>query len=366
MPTTLHRDLPLPDTPEEITASWLTAALERGYPGVAVEAVEPGEQLWGTGTKLKFAVRYNAAGRAAGLPERLVVKGCFAPHRQANAYLYLTEARTYSEILPQAGIRVPPCFFSGTDARNLQSIVLLEDLGAAGVTFARVQQPLTFRQAADNLAEQARLHARWWNHPALEDPGALGWLPRLLPISDDESGAYGRGQLAPEVYAHYMTLPRGVGVSTKFHDRDRMQRALAALGEFDRQGPMCLLHSDAHLGNMYFTRDGAPGFLDWQCPRIGPWSHDVVYFIVSALDIADRRHWDAALLQHYLGCLAGLGVAAPSFEEAWEAYRRQIVYGLFYWLVNPVEWQVEVNNCAVASRFAIAALDVGSYEALGV
>jgi hypothetical protein len=46
------------------------------------------------------------------------------------------------------------------------------------------------------------------------------------------------------------------------------------------------------------------------------------------------------------------------------AYRRQTVYGLYYWLVNPVEFQVEVNNCAVASRFAFAAIDHGTFELL--
>ena len=142
---------------------------------------------------------------------------------------------------------------------------------------------------------------------------------------------------------------------------------MESLRVVDSQGPRCLLHGDAHLGNMYFTRDGRAGILDWQALSVGPWHHDVTYFIVSSLDIADRRRWEQALLAGYLDRLRAYGVEdPPGFEEAWNCHVKQIVYGLFYWLVNPVEFQAEVNNCAVAPRFASAALDHDTLGALGV
>ena len=48
---------------------------------------------------------------------------------------------------------------------------------------------------------------------------------------------------------------------------------------------------------------------------------------------------------------------APDEATAWAAIRAHIVYGLFYWTVNPVEWQAEENNSSVAPRFAWAAVD---------
>jgi hypothetical protein len=36
------------------------------------------------------------------------------------------------------------------------------------------------------------------------------------------------------------------------------------------------------------------------------------------------------------------------------------------WLVNPVEFQAELNNCAVAPRFALAALDHDAFGRLAV
>ena len=71
------------------------------------------------------------------------------------------------------------------------------------------------------------------------------------------------------------------------------------------------------------------------------------------------------MLDHYLGVLRSHGVEPPDFDSAWNAYRIQSVYGLYYWLVNPVEFQVEVNNCAVASRFAFAAIDHDTFRLLG-
>jgi aminoglycoside phosphotransferase (APT) family kinase protein len=160
-----------------------------------------------------------------------------------------------------------------------------------------------------------------------------------------------------------MKLPRAVAIPKFMHDRDRMERALVQLTAFCRTGPQCFLHGDYHLGNLYFDADGRAGTLDWQSGRRGHWSHDVTYFLVSALDIADRRRWDRALLQHYLGRLEAHGVTQPpTFDTAWEAFRLQIIDGLYFWLVNPVEFQAEENNCAVAPRFAMAALDHDTFS----
>ncbi len=42
-----------------------------------------------------------------------------------------------------------------------------------------------------------------------------------------------------------------------------------------------------------------------------------------------------------------------------------LIVALFAALVNPVEFQVEVNNCAVAPRFAFAAIDHDTFALLG-
>jgi hypothetical protein len=349
----------LPVRLEDISAAWLSSALDERYPGVVVRDLRQTELIQGTATKIRVHLEYNEAGRAAGLPPSLIVKGGFSAHREMMAEIYELEARFYRELAPQLEIRLPQCFYSGSDPSHRQAIVLLEDLDAREARFCRVQSPLTYEQAQSQLVALAVLHARWWEASGLRADGELGWLERLDPLPEGEAGRYQRGQLVPNVYAHYMALPRGAAVSRYFHDRERMLEAMERLRILDRQGPVCVLHGDAHLGNLYFDADGAAGVLDWQAVRQGPWSHDVAYFLGSALDVPDRRAWEEPLLQFYLDQLRIRGVSPPDFAEAWSAYCAQMVYGLYYWLVNPVEFQAEVNNCAVAPRFAHAVIDHG-------
>lgn len=355
---------PLPVALQDISADWICSVLSAQVPGLAVTRAEPGEVMQGTATKVRMRLEYNEAGRRAGLPDTLIVKGGFAAHSAMMAPIYELEARFYRELAPRLDLRLPRCFFAGTDPSSHQSIVILEDLQARGATFCRVQQPLAREQAAAYLCALASLHARWWDSPELEGDGPLAWLEPLDPLPEGQAGTYQRGQLRPDVYAHYMSLPRGTAVSRYFHDRDRMERAMERLRVVDRQGVRCMLHADPHLGNLYIDADGTAGILDWQSIGKGPWSHDVAYFLVSSLDMLDRRAWERSLLQLYLDELRSHGVEPPTLADAWEAYACQLVYGLYYWLVNPVDFQAEINNCAVAPRFAQAAMDHGTFERL--
>lgn len=94
--------------------------------------------------------------------------------------------------------------------------------------------------------------------------------------------------------------------------------------------------------------------------------HDVDYFLVSALDLPDRRAHERDLLGHYLKALATFGVTTPAPDEAWEEYRRTTVYGFLCWLCNPDVWQPPDVNTATCARFGVAMLDHDTYAALGV
>jgi len=347
----------LPLVPEDVTAEWLSQALSGRYPGTRVESLDVTDILWGTGTKMMATAGYNDAGRTHGLPERLCIKAGLAEHRALVKFCYQTEARFFAELAPRLSLGLPHVLFAGSNGD--QGMVVMEDLRAAGAHTCRVQDPLTREQAAAFLNDLAALHARWWDSPALADEGELGWLMRHDPLPDEAWGDFGRGQLRPETWAHYMSLPRALAVPAACRNRETIHAAMQALRRFGEEGPRCVVHGDAHLGNMYITREGRPGFLDWQTARRGHWAHDVTYFYVSALDPLDRRAWEKELIAGYLAMLARHGVADPPSEtEAWQAIRAHIVYGLFYWMVNPVEWQAEENNAATAPRFAWAAVDL--------
>lgn len=348
--------LRLPTRVDEIDAAWLNDALRIWHPDIEVRSARIQSVMPGTATKIRVAVEYDARGRELGLPDSLIIKGGFGAHREMMAHIYEIEMRFFRDIARRLDVSVPRCFFAGNDPQNNQALVILEDLDLKRVEFCRVDRPLSYEQAAANLDAQARYHAKYWNHAALDDPNELGWVPVLDPLPDGAAGAYQHGQFEPATYAKYMDMPRGVAVPKIFHDRDRMHAAIVQLRSIDRQTPRALLHGDAHLGNMYFEAD-TPGFLDWQVVRQGPWSHDVTYFMISALDMLDRRRYERRLLQYYLDRLVAHGGPVLPREDAWRAYRAQIMYGLFFWLVNPTDFQTEVANCAVAARFAMAAVD---------
>ena len=350
---------------EHITPQWLTAVLRERYPDCEVLAASPTEVMHGTATKIRLQLTYQRSPR--GLPQTIVVKGGFSAHRELMYREYKLEALFYRDVAPRLqGVRIPICHYAGWNDEQRQAIVLLDDLDAAGASFCRVQRPLSFAQASGFVDALAQLHGQWWMRDEFAAGNSLGGVEDLDPFPDGPLGTYQRSRIQPAVYAECMALPRGLAVSHRFHDRDRMEQALERLRKVDREGPRCLLHTDPHLGNLYFDSQSLPGILDWQSLRRGPWAHDLNYFIVSSLDMLDRREWEKPLLSRYLARLRDCGVTPPTLEQAWEEYRRHTVYGLYYWLVNPVEFQTEVNNCAVAPRFAFAAIDHDTFSLLGL
>lgn len=354
-------ELPLPVSVDSVDARWLTAALSRRYPGVEVVESRVQDVMLGTSTKIRVALQYNATGREKNLPPTLIVKGGFQEHSPLFGFMYRCEMQCYRDLLPIMDLNAPHCFFTGEDPASHQSIVIMEDLAARGVTFLRAQTPLDYQQEARFLDSLARLHAQWWHRPELRQDGQLAWV--MTPF-DDASREYQNRYLRPDVWEAYMAKPRGAATPRSLHDRERMQAALDRLREFHDSTPLTIAHGDTHLGNLYVERDGTPGFLDMQVRR-SPWYQDVAYHMTAALDVIDRRKWEQALLSFYLGRLAAYGVAdPPGFDEAWECYRRELVYGLFIFLINETRFQTEVTNTACAVRFAMAAIDHRTFDLL--
>jgi uncharacterized protein YozE (UPF0346 family) len=343
----------LPLVPEEITASWLTAALGFRHRGVQVLSASVEDVIRGTSTKIRVRLHYASHGAGTQLPATLIVKGGFEQHSPSMKDMYLNEIRFYRDVLPYIDINTPRCFYTGSDPATHQSIVILEDLRAKNVTFCHPQRPINYEQVARRLEAMACYHAQTWNSPEFQPGGRFDWVKSRY---EGFNQVYIDRYLVPEIWDYYMQQPRAAAVPRILHNRDWMQRALKNLAAYHRQWPVCLVHGDTHLGNLYFEADGTPGFFDAQTSR-GPWQLEVNYHVVVALDIADRRRWEKPLLVRYLESLKAHGVAAPSFDEAWEAYRRETAYGYFIFAINENRFQTEAVNTAEAARFGAAALD---------
>jgi hypothetical protein len=343
--------LPLPITPEGVTANWLTSALRQRRQSVTVTGVEIVDVIFGTSTKIRVRATYRGPG-AEGLPPTLIVKGGFEEHSRDMGPMYASEARFYADVVPYISMPSPICYFTGSDPRSHQSIVIMEDLRRPGLTFCDPLAPQSFEQVARRLDAMARYHAETWDSPNFDAGGP--WAD-ICSRFDTWGLEFQQRFLVPEVWSRCMASPRGAASSIVWHDRDWMQHALQKIAEIQFSQPRCLIHGDTHLGNLFIYEDGRPGFFDAQVCRTA-WHHEISYHIVCALDVADRARWEAALLERYLVALEANGVDAPEFEAAWLDYRRSIAWGLFIFLTNPTKYQAEAVNTAYASRFSNAAL----------
>jgi aminoglycoside phosphotransferase (APT) family kinase protein len=141
---------------------------------------------------------------------------------------------------------------------------------------------------------------------------------------------------------------------------------MEALYRITDEGPQCFNQGDAHLGNVFFERDGTPGLLDWQAYIRCHGMVDATYFLIGAVTIEDRRRHERELIAHYLESLAAHGVKAPpSFDEAWLAYRSYALHG-FAWTMTTGEFHPEDVIMAYAHRYGAAAGDLETLKALGI
>ena len=356
MTETRHR--PLPITVEEITRDWLTAALRTRTPDVTVRDFEVVDVNRGTCTKIRLRLSLDEAGKRAGIPELVILKGGFEAHARELSHMHEREVRGYRDVIPAIGLPTPTCHFADYDPERLQGIVIMDDLVARGVTFCHAQQPQSFEQVARRLGVLARFHAHSWASPDIEAGGRWGDLPNFFEAMQGFFERY----VAPETWQRFTASPRGAAVSVRFHDRDWMAESWARLRRYSDGLPHCVLHGDIHLGNLYIEADGTPGFLD-TLASLGPGMLEVSYHVSASIDSADRARWEGALVQHYLDELVRHGARAPSFDEAMRQYGILLVYGLFIWMTTESQYQPEAVNAANAARVSAALLD---HDTLGL
>jgi len=338
-------DSPLPSNLEEVNAAWLSSAL-----GVEVAAVRPTNVIHGTTTKAFLDLDYAGP---TSLPTKMLLKGGFEAHSPMLASYYLREARTYASVLPHVRGSYPQCFFA--DARDDGTgLLLLEDLAAAGASFGTPLRAMTVDEAQRVLHAFASLHASSWESAILDENPWLG-VHNSAGVSDFLFSQENWDVCAPTGRFEYLT--------GDLLDRNKARDAFENLVELDLAAPRCLLHGDSHVANLYFHADGTPGFLDWQGAMAGRWSHDVAYFLSTALSIDDRRAHERVLLARYLEYLTAAGGPMIEFETAWTEYRRAAYFGFLWCLTTPM-FQPEEVCVAAGQRCGAAVADHQSLDLL--
>jgi aminoglycoside phosphotransferase (APT) family kinase protein len=147
-------------------------------------------------------------------------------------------------------------------------------------------------------------------------------------------------------------------------DAARLAAGMRQLGQSDESGTTCLVHGDAHAGNVFLNPDGSVGVIDWQVVHRGNWACDVAYHIGAVLSVETREKAERDLLAHYLDRLAAHGGQPPSWDVAWDSYRRFLVYGYFLWAMTRfVDEDITVE---FVKRLGTAVAQHESFEVIGV
>jgi hypothetical protein len=341
---------PLPVTIEELTPEWLQAALRTRYQGVTLRDARLIDVNHGTCTKIRFELDLDEAGREAGIPDRVILKGGFEAHSRMMAYMHAQEVHSYADVAPWSPLRFPNCHFAAFDAEAGQGIVIMDDLVARGVTFLHPQRPQEPEDVAKRLTMLARHHAMTWGKPDILPGGRFGWAENVADAT------YFDTVLKPGIWEAYVDSARGAAASVCFHDLDWMIASKQKIDGLCRSLPLMILHGDTHLGNLYIDTDGEPGFFD-SLPHLAPAMYEISYHVTGALDVPVRRTHERQLVAHYREELIRNGVEPPSLDEFMHQFGCFLANGYAIFLVNASEFQPEAINTAYTARFSSAMLD---------
>jgi len=349
---------PLPLTLDEVSASWLTAALARRFPGARIGAVTRADERAGTSTSARFLLEYEEDGGNEELPASVYVKGGFdAVMRRRVWQALVQEARFFAELAPDVPINIPQSYFTAYDEEVGQGIVVLEDMSTRGVEFGHITKSRGPDTVAAVIELQAKLHARFWADPRLDAYRAWGEPQRLFL----------QYLLRQKSWDDVLTRGYGDRIPPILRDREFALQALAACWAQNDALPRTLLHGDPHSGNQYFEQDGSPGFMDWQCTFPGAPGHDHAEMLITSLTIEERRTHERDLLAHYREVLVAEGVAdAPSFDALWLNYRQNQMHNMAQAVFNPYDMQTQEVTDTSAERSLAAAEDLDVMEALGL
>ncbi len=258
------------------------------------------------------------------------------------------------------GVDHPDAYQVVIDRPGMDYMIVMEDVTRRGADPRDATRPLTLDQVANGLRSLARLHSLFWGLSGTTHPH-LAWVQTWEPTE---------GYLGPlrERVPAGLDLARGTvrNLTAECGTTETIVDSLARFARTLTHGPLTLLHGDAHIGNTYVLPDDDIGFLDWQVVRRGNWSHDVGYFLVSALTVEDRRRSETELVEEYLAALDVPSEQRPTSEEAERRYRASPAYGLAVWLATLGAGTAQTREVCLAltERYSAAFVELDTNAAL--
>ena len=299
---------------EGVNCAWLTRVLQqRGLlhrGSVTRFTVEPVNSGY-TSSVYRLLLEFDE--NSVSTPHSMVAKfhSKFSSIRETfDKYgLYEKEVGFYRFVDEQPGLPVPDCYAAEFEPVSGDFVLLLEDMSAARSGSWTIDAVGDVRIA---LPQLARIHAQFWGESRLQQ---FDWI--VKPTAPDRE--------SPEK-ADWEDCLRKVKSGHRDHWPDHAwslcERILENWNDIMRcmnQDTHTLVHTDPHLGQMFFPSDELPRFIlfDWQYPCKSLAAEDVTHLLVSELSSAERREHEVELVDLYYQSLCDAGVTDLKKDRLW-------------------------------------------------
>ena len=363
--------VPLPRQPEDVTPEWLTAAL--GSRGLDVTVRSIRRSGVGEGVGMMSGLERLEIDYATGSGPPVVVLKMPARNDANRAvaeafHLYEREVLFYRDVAPRSAARTPDVYYADIDGHDF--VLLLEELSSHRL--GDQVQGCSLEDAKLGMAWLGQHHASFWDE--VDDP-TLEFMPDIWPSYSSEAllqgCAYGWD---PMVEAFDDIMPD--------HIRSLKERYLAAapgLFEWMATPPLTVVHGDFRMDNLFFGtgEDQEPLIaIDWQGCLRGRAAQDIGYFMSGSIPIDVRRAHERELIGLWHRQLVENGVTGFSPDDAWENYRRGVLY---VWIIAVViagtldranerghRWMAEMLKRSIATIDDLGLIDLLSdFEGAG-
>ena len=316
-----------PLTPNDVTASWLSAALQSsGVLAADTDVVSVRNESLGGGTGVfgvlaRLVVQYS---KPTSAPTQMVLKlPTTAPENKAVALalgIYVRETNFFRELAARTPTASVSCLYADMDIVAGEFVLILEEIAhlevgdqLSGANVAQLE--LTLRQIA-------KWHAAWWLHPDLD---MYDWLPtndspvQMAVVPDIMRGAM------PVIESEWVSKLGQEAVSLGRDTTDKFEEILQRTGAAAKT----LCHGDLRLENIFFNDDATDMMMiDFQMVLKATPAQDVQYLFNSSVEPDIWQSDGMRLLHLYHDELLALGVSDYTWDTFWSEFQLQCLWGM--------------------------------------
>ncbi|MCP4420591.1 MAG: aminoglycoside phosphotransferase family protein [Chloroflexi bacterium] len=310
------------DTPENISAMWLTNRLRRSghLPTGEVQSLTIAKLQ-----KQHLTITVSYSNEASSLlPRNFILKW------YGKNYPYgVREGEFYERVAVQMPHPpVPLCYDVLIDDSSCQTQLLLADLSSTHTPTTAIDAHQSKAILTPIIDVYADFHAYWWNHPLLSQvdfvrSDGIGVSHAATSTAAIfENRTFFSQKVAPQFMEQHQGKLPSAWKEICYHAIEAW--AILFSARVEEGSALTLIHGDAHLNNVLFPKNShthAPILIDWEgwTRGIGVW--DLARILTYCVHPSKRPFLDKSLLQRYHARLVGLGVDNYSFQECIEDFR---------------------------------------------